>query len=123
MVVFEDGLPRKDEYRRFTIPPASTDDTDSIHQVLTRRLAYLRDPETADASAETSGAETSRSGGAPSAVTSEHDVDVAPATQEVHLPAEPPPHRRRPAAGRGGRAGAARVGRSGHRDLRYREAA
>ncbi|MGR0219218.1 excinuclease ABC subunit UvrC [Agromyces sp. ZXT2-6] len=42
MVVFEDGLPRKDEYRRFTIPN-STDDTDSIHQVLTRRLAYLVD--------------------------------------------------------------------------------
>ncbi|GAA1061346.1 excinuclease ABC subunit UvrC [Agromyces bracchium] len=40
MVVFEDGLPRKDEYRRFTIP-STTDDTDSIHQVLTRRLAYL----------------------------------------------------------------------------------
>jgi excinuclease ABC subunit C len=40
MVVFEDGLPRKDEYRRFTIPNSS-DDTDSIHQVLTRRLAYL----------------------------------------------------------------------------------
>ncbi|TYL50816.1 excinuclease ABC subunit UvrC [Agromyces mariniharenae] len=40
MVVFEDGLARKDEYRRFTIP-SSTDDTDSIHQVLTRRLAYL----------------------------------------------------------------------------------
>jgi excinuclease ABC subunit C len=47
MVVFEDGLARKDEYRRFTIP-SSTDDTDSIHQVLTRRLAYLAsgaDPE------------------------------------------------------------------------------
>jgi excinuclease ABC subunit C len=43
MVVFEDGLPRKDEYRRFTIPN-STDDTDSIHQVLTRRLAYLFQP-------------------------------------------------------------------------------
>jgi excinuclease ABC subunit C len=43
MVVFEDGLPRKDEYRRFTIPN-STDDTDSIHQVLTRRLAYLAEP-------------------------------------------------------------------------------
>jgi excinuclease ABC subunit C len=42
MVVFEDGLPRKDEYRRFTIP-SSSDDTDSIHQVLTRRLAYLAD--------------------------------------------------------------------------------
>ncbi|MFC9561151.1 excinuclease ABC subunit UvrC [Agromyces sp. NPDC056965] len=44
MVVFEDGLPRKDEYRRFTIPH-STDDTDSLHQVLTRRLAYLKAPD------------------------------------------------------------------------------
>ncbi|MEO6827765.1 MAG: excinuclease ABC subunit UvrC [Microbacteriaceae bacterium] len=40
MVVFEDGLPRKDQYRRFTVPD-STDDTDSIYQVLARRLAYL----------------------------------------------------------------------------------
>jgi len=40
MVVFEDGLPRKDDYRRFTIPE-STDDTDSIYRTLTRRLAYL----------------------------------------------------------------------------------
>jgi len=40
MVVFEDGLPRKDQYRSFTIAQ-TTDDTDSIHQVLTRRLAYL----------------------------------------------------------------------------------
>jgi excinuclease ABC subunit C len=48
MVVFEDGLPRKDEYRRFTIP-ASTDDTDSIHQVLTRRLAYLAGGDDTDA--------------------------------------------------------------------------
>lgn len=44
MVVFEDGLPRKDQYRRFSIPE-STDDTESIHQVLTRRLAYLRGPQ------------------------------------------------------------------------------
>ena len=40
MVVFEDGLPRKDEYRRFGVPE-STDDTDSLYRVLTRRLAYL----------------------------------------------------------------------------------
>jgi excinuclease ABC subunit C len=40
MVVFEDGLPRKDQYRRFSIPD-SADDTESIYQVLTRRLAYL----------------------------------------------------------------------------------
>ena len=48
MVVFEDGLPRKDQYRRFSIPE-STDDTDSIYQVLTRRLAYLTEPESRDA--------------------------------------------------------------------------
>ncbi len=49
MVVFEDGLPRKDQYRRFAIGE-STDDTESIYQVLTRRLAYLRDadPPTGD---------------------------------------------------------------------------
>lgn len=51
MVVFEDGLPRKDQYRRFAIPD-STDDTESIYQVLTRRLAYLRQPETAPDEAE-----------------------------------------------------------------------
>ncbi|SEC24793.1 Excinuclease ABC subunit C [Paramicrobacterium humi] len=40
MVVFEDGLPRKDQYRKFSIAE-STDDTDSIYQVLTRRLSHL----------------------------------------------------------------------------------
>ncbi|MES2169864.1 MAG: excinuclease ABC subunit UvrC [Actinomycetota bacterium] len=49
MVVFEDGLPRKDQYRRFSIPD-STDDTESIYQTLTRRLAYLADdPSTSSA--------------------------------------------------------------------------
>ena len=43
MVVFEDGLARKDQYRRFAIEE-STDDTDSIYQVLMRRLAYLKEP-------------------------------------------------------------------------------
>jgi excinuclease ABC subunit C len=42
MVVFEDGLPRKDQYRRFSIAEA-TDDTASMYQTLSRRLAYLRD--------------------------------------------------------------------------------
>jgi excinuclease ABC subunit C len=42
MVVFEDGLARKDQYRRFSIPN-STDDTESIYQVITRRLAYLKE--------------------------------------------------------------------------------
>ncbi len=42
MVVFEDGLPKKRDYRRFNIAD-STDDTDSIYQALSRRLQYLRD--------------------------------------------------------------------------------
>lgn len=42
MVVFEDGLPKKSQYRKFNIEQ-STDDTDSMFQVLTRRLKYLAD--------------------------------------------------------------------------------
>ena len=44
MVVFEDGLPKKDHYRRFAIAE-TTDDTDSIYQVLSRRLKYLIEPD------------------------------------------------------------------------------
>jgi excinuclease ABC subunit C len=47
MVVFEDGLPKKSQYRQFNIESA-LDDTDAIFQVLTRRLKYLRDPESLD---------------------------------------------------------------------------
>ena len=47
MVVFEDGLAKKSQYRQFNIESAS-DDTDAIFQVLSRRLKYLRDPESLD---------------------------------------------------------------------------
>ena len=40
MVVFEDGLPRKDQYRTFGVAE-TTHDTDSLYQVLMRRLAYI----------------------------------------------------------------------------------
>ena len=40
MVVFEDGLPKKSQYRKFNID-SSTDDTESLYQTLTRRLKYL----------------------------------------------------------------------------------
>ncbi|WP_347344371.1 excinuclease ABC subunit UvrC [Microbacterium sp.] len=46
MVVFEDGLARKDQYRSFGVPE-TTDDTDSLYQVLRRRLAYLDAPDAA----------------------------------------------------------------------------
>jgi excinuclease ABC subunit C len=51
MVVFEDGLPRKDQYRRFSIAN-SADDTESIYQTLMRRLAHLDDEPDAGAAAE-----------------------------------------------------------------------
>jgi len=44
MVVFEDGLPKKDQYRRFNVA-SSTDDTESLYQVLSRRLGYLASAE------------------------------------------------------------------------------
>lgn len=44
MVVFEDGLPRKDQYRSFGIAE-TTDDTDSMYQVLMRRLRHLDEPD------------------------------------------------------------------------------
>jgi excinuclease ABC subunit C len=47
MVVFEDGLPKKSQYRQFNIEQA-IDDTDALYQVLSRRLKYLRDPESLD---------------------------------------------------------------------------
>ncbi|WP_375400195.1 excinuclease ABC subunit UvrC [uncultured Amnibacterium sp.] len=47
MVVFEDGLPRKDQYRRFNVA-STTDDTDSMYQVLRRRLAYLKERDGTD---------------------------------------------------------------------------
>ncbi|MFT4030326.1 MAG: excinuclease ABC subunit UvrC [Protaetiibacter sp.] len=40
MVVFEDGLPKKSDYRRFAVD-GTVDDTESMAQVLRRRLARL----------------------------------------------------------------------------------
>jgi len=42
MVVFEDGVAKKSEYRRFIIDTATaTDDTRAMHQVITRRIKRL----------------------------------------------------------------------------------
>lgn len=41
MVVFEDGLARKSEYRRFIVRTGTGDDTAAMHEVLTRRFKYL----------------------------------------------------------------------------------
>ncbi|MET0819984.1 MAG: excinuclease ABC subunit UvrC [Aeromicrobium sp.] len=41
MVVFEDGLPRKSEYRRFTIRNEGQSDVAAMHEVITRRFTAL----------------------------------------------------------------------------------
>ena len=49
MVVFEDGVAKKSEYRRFIINTSTAwDDTRAIHQVLTRRLKRLADEREVD---------------------------------------------------------------------------
>lgn len=49
MVVFEDGLSKKKDYRRFIIDTTTAwDDTRAINQVLTRRLKRLNDEELVD---------------------------------------------------------------------------
>ena len=49
MVVFEDGLAKKSDYRKFAVD-GTNDDTESLAQVLRRRLAHLDDdPDTAGA--------------------------------------------------------------------------
>ena len=50
MVVFEDGLPRKSEYRRFTIKTVEgSDDVASIREVITRRFRRQLNEQDADA--------------------------------------------------------------------------
>ncbi len=63
MVVFEDGLPRKSEYRRFVIKGVEgQNDVASMHEVITRRFRRLLDErvesgEFADAPDQTDGGE------------------------------------------------------------------
>ncbi len=56
MVVFEDGLPRKGEYRRFVIRGVEgQNDVASMHEVITRRFRRLLDDRAAMASAQSAG--------------------------------------------------------------------
>ena len=124
MVVFEDGLPRKSEYRRFTIrgegggdgdgSSRGPDDASAIHEVISRRFRrHLRDrPEPGTGTARGPGRDPShrrRPGDRPAAA--------------VRLPPAPRRRRRRPAAGRGGGQGHGGAGCGGRRAVRSGEAA
>ncbi len=45
MVVMEDGLPKRSEYRRFKVNVGQNDDFAAMYEVLTRRLAHLTEEE------------------------------------------------------------------------------
>jgi excinuclease ABC subunit C len=65
MVVFEDGLAKRNDYRKFAIAEAA-DDTDAMNQVLRRRLKYLLpdtiSPEVADPTETSEGIVAPRAG-------------------------------------------------------------
>ena len=109
MVVFEDGLARKAEYRRFVIrglPDGRADDTRSIHEVISRRFRRFIEGQEALGPVEVID---------PNVPVETPDVPagIDPATgpdQEVRVPAEPrgrgrrrPPGRRGPARDGGAR--------------------
>jgi excinuclease ABC subunit C len=49
MVVFEDGLPRKAEYRRFSLRGEGNDDVQAMHEVVSRRFRRYLEDDTAEA--------------------------------------------------------------------------
>ena len=115
MVVFEDGLARKSEYRRFVIKGVDgQNDVASMHEVITRRFRRLLDEQ---AQARELRARRRRPAG-PDA----RRPGDRPAAQ-VRLRARARRRRRRPAPGRRGPAGARRARHRRHPGLRAGQAA
>ncbi|MFB6629781.1 excinuclease ABC subunit UvrC [Streptomyces sp. NPDC056362] len=91
MVVFEDGLPRKSEYRRFQIKGfEGQDDVRSMHEVISRRFRrYLAEKDrtgewVTPAEAETpTGAETSPGTEPLATVGAPADADIPPGTEPL----------------------------------------
>jgi excinuclease ABC subunit C len=114
MVVFEDGLAKKSEYRRFIIDTKeATDDTRAMHQVITRRMKrLLADREVNQVEVKESGGKLSKfsyppqlivvDGGAPQVAAAKRALDelgmsdvalcgLAKRLEEVWLPGESDP--------------------------------
>ena len=111
MVVFEDGLSRKSEYRRFVIRGVDgQNDVASMHEVITRRFRRLLD--------EQARSETVSTDSGPMLV----DPETGPPPQ-VRLRALAGRRRRRTAPGGGGPAGARRARHQRHPRVRAGQAA
>ena len=114
MVVFEDGLPRKSEYRRFIIRHVDgQNDVAAMHEVITRRFRRLLDDRAPGRPRD----------GERRGVRSAADRPGHRRSAEVRVRALAGRRRRRTAAGRGGRAGAGRAGHLRRRALRSGQAA
>jgi excinuclease ABC subunit C len=69
MVVVEDGLPKKSDYRKFSITgAAATDDTAAMHDVLTRRFRHYLVDKTAQVEASDAGMAPAKTAGSGTAV-------------------------------------------------------
>jgi excinuclease ABC subunit C len=91
MVVVEDGLPKKSDYRKFSVTgAAATDDTAAMHDVLTRRFRhYLQDQEDQAEAARQPGRQTGAAGHAATAagaVAVQDTTTPAPRTKFAYPP-------------------------------------
>ena len=111
MVVVEDGLPKKSDYRKFAVTgAAATDDTAAMHDVLTRRFRhYLQEKRRAGGGRGQTGAPGRPGRGNRRGGRGLHDANTA---EQIRLPAQPRRRRRRQTAGQCRRKGA---GRARHR--------
>ena len=118
MVVFEDGLARKSEYRRFAIKGTDgTDDISAIFEVITRRFRrYLAEREKTG-ELDTLGDPDPRGRSRP-----HRRTDRGNRRKEIRLSAQPGGRRRRPIAGRRGGQGPGRAEHRRRRRLRARQA-
>ena len=100
MVVFEDGLPKKSDYRHFKVATvAGNDDYAAMEEVLTRRLTALL---AEDAPGSPTAADHADDG--------DDGPDGGPDQAPVRLPAPAPAARRRPGPAQRGRPGARAAG-------------
>ncbi|WP_211880532.1 excinuclease ABC subunit UvrC [Pseudarthrobacter albicanus] len=91
MVVVEDGLPKKSDYRKFSVTgAAATDDTAAMHDVLTRRFRHYLDDQAAQAEAVRQAGQPGRpaaaAAGAAAAVAVQDTTTPAPRAKFAYPP-------------------------------------
>jgi excinuclease ABC subunit C len=80
MVVVEDGLPKKSDYRKFSVTgAAAADDTAAMHDVLTRRFRHYLDDQAAQAAQAEAVRQPGRQAGTAGPAASEGPANSGPA--------------------------------------------